>query len=172
MSARESSGDGSVDEPIYAFDITLHGLESREGGLPPGGSYDDGRGAWPTVLVPREWLAEPMAIGFDEAFTRLQCLERMYVEPDGSFVWASPREGAWWQVDGNASEREGRILLVDLKGSCPPSEFDRLLASFGGPQQAFIMQLVRPAVFLDEQTFRRHAACRGLAGDGRELRPG
>jgi hypothetical protein len=96
----------------------------------------------------------------------------MYAEPDGSFVWTGPRAGAWWQVDGNASEREGRVLLVDLKGSCPQIEFDRLLGSFGWPRQEFVVQLVRPAVFLDEQTFRRHAACRGLAGDGQGLRPG
>jgi hypothetical protein len=95
----------------------------------------------------------------------------MYAEPDGSFVWTSPRDGLWWQVDGNACEKEGRVLLVDLKGSCPASEFDRLLAAFGWPQQAMIMQLVRAAVFLDEPTFRRHALCRGTAGDGQTLRP-
>jgi len=26
-------------------------------------------------------------------------------------------------------------------------------------------------VFLDEVTFRRHACCRGIAGDGQTLRP-
>jgi hypothetical protein len=34
-----------------------------------------------------------------------------------------------------------------------------------------IMQLVRAAIFLDEPTFRRHARCRGTAGDGQTLRP-
>jgi hypothetical protein len=49
--------------------------------------------------------------------------------------------------------------------------FDRLLEAFGWPQQAMMMQLVRPAVFLDEPTFRRHARARGIAGDGQTLRP-
>ena len=113
----------------------------------------------------------PMAIGFDEALERLSRLERMYAEPDGSLVWPSPREGLWWQVDGNAYEKNGSVLLADLKGSCPAAEFDRLVEAFGWPQQAMIKQLVRPAVFLDEPTFRRHARSRGIAGDGQTLRP-
>jgi hypothetical protein len=64
------------------------------------------------------------------------------------------------------------VLLADLKGSCPASDFDQLLVAFGWPQQAMMMQLVRPAVFLDEATFRRHACRRGIAGDGQTLRPG
>ena len=65
----------------------------------------------------------------------------------------------------------GRVLLVDLKGSCPPREFDRLLEAFGWPAERVVMQLTRPAVFLDEVTFRRHALARGAAGDGEVLRP-
>jgi hypothetical protein len=107
----------------------------------------------------------------DEAFDRLGQLERMYAEPDGSFVWTSPREGRAWQVDGNAFERDGRVLLCDLRGSCPPAEFDRLLAAFGWPDETVMMQLVRPAVFLAEEAFRRHALRRGEVGDGQTLRP-
>ena len=64
-----------------------------------------------------------------------------------------------------------RVLLVDLKGSCPTGECDRVLACFGWPQQVMTMQLVRPAVFLDEATFRSHARARWIAGDGETLRP-
>ena len=113
----------------------------------------------------------PLRIGFDDAFARLERLERMFAEPDGSFVWTSPREGLAWQVDGNAFEKDGRVLLVDLKGSCPPEAFDRLLSAFGWPAEPLMLQLVNPAVFLDEATFRRHAAARGAAGDGETLRP-
>ena len=166
----------SADDDLYAFDITLHGRGPGAADVPPTdssvGAYADAWGRWPTLTPLHDLLAIPMAIGFDEALDRLARLERMYAEPDGSFVWASPREGLWWQVDGNAFEKDGRVLLADLKGSCPAAEFDRLLAAFGWPQQAMMMQLVRPAVFLDEATFRRHARCRGIAGDGQTLRPG
>ena len=160
------------DNALYAFEITLHGCSQAFADLPRSQPYADALGEWPTRAVSRELLALPMAIDFDEALARLARLDRMYVEPDGSIVWTSPREGPWWQVDGNLYEKDGRVLLTDLKGSCPATEFDRLLAGFGWPQQRVIVQLVRAAVFLDEPTFRRHARCRGIAGDGQTLRPG
>ena len=160
-----------ADDVLYAFDITLHGLTPGATDSTPSDAYADAWGTWPTLSVPHAELAVPMASGFDEALDRLATLKRMYSEPDGSFVWTSPREGLWWQVDGNAFEKDGRVLLADVKGSCPEAEFDRLLGAFGWPQQGMMMQLVRPAVFLDEPTFRRHARCRGNAGDGQTLRP-
>ena len=158
-------------DDLYAFDITLHGRGPGTSERSPLETYQDAWGSWPTLGVPNELLAEPMVIGFDESFDRLSRLERMYAEPDGSFVWTSPSDGVWWQVDGNAVEKDGRVLLVDLKGSCVASSFDHLLAAFGWPQQALMMQLVRSAMFLDEPTFRLHATCRGTAGDGQTLRP-
>ena len=113
-----------------------------------------------------------MAVGFDDAIDRLSAIERLYAEPDGSIVWTSPREGLRWQVDGNLFERDGRVLLVDLKGTCPPAEFDRLLAVFDWPGQGVMMELVQAGVFLDEATFRRHARARGSREDGETLRPG
>ena len=152
----------------FAFEISLHRLAE---GAVEGDPYTDAWGTWPTLAVPRESLATPLARGFDEAFAALDRLERMFAEPDGSFVWASPREGTFWQVDGNACERDGRVLLVDIKGSCPPTNFDRLLEVWGWPDASVMMHLVRPAVFLSEATFRRHAAARGDAGGGKDLRP-
>jgi hypothetical protein len=158
---------------LYAFEITL---QARPVEAVPGPVVGDAWGTWPTILVPKESLATPMAVGFDDAIARLGALERLYAEPDGSFVWASSRgggasDGRRWQVDGNAYDREGRVLLVDLKGSCPPAEFDLLLVAFGWPEQGLMFQLVRAATFLDEPTFRRHALARGTVGDGETLRP-
>lgn len=156
-------------DEMYAFEITLH---ARPAGARPGGSYADATGRWPTLAVLQEALAEPLAVEFDAALAALTALGRLYAEPDGSFVWTSPGAGPRWQVDGNAFEKGGRVLLVDLKGSCPAAEFDRLLGAFGWPSQQVVMQLIRAAVFLEEQAFRGHALARGLAGDGETLRPG
>lgn len=157
---------------LYAFEITLHGLPAESA---PGPTFTDASGTWPTLAVSNPALAVLMTAGFDDALAGLAELERMYAEPDGSFVWTSSRSSdagaAWWQVDGNACEKDGRVLLVDLKGSCPPAEFDRLLAAFGWPAQPMMMLLVRSAVFLGEEAFRRHAMARGLLGDGETLRP-
>lgn len=154
---------------LFAFDITLHALTAD---AVPGGSHADAWGEWPVLHVPHAALAVPMAVSFDDFLHAISGIERLYAEPDGSFVWASPRAGLAWQVDGNAFERDGRLLLVDLKGSCPEPAFDRLLAACGWPVQPVMMQLVRPAVFLAEPTFRKHARARAVAGDGERLRPG
>jgi hypothetical protein len=162
-----------MSSPLYAFEITL---QARPAEATAGAALTDAWGTWPTLEVPKAALATPLAVGFDAALERLGAIERLYAEPDGSFVWAcsrsaEPADTGFWQVDGNAAERDGRLLLVDLKGSCPAAEFDRLLEAFGWPEQPVMMQLVRAAAFLDEATFRRHATARGLVGDGKTLRP-
>ena len=162
-----ASGGPSVGE-LYAFEAVLH---RRPDEAAAAGRHADAWGSWPVIAVSREALARPLAIGFDEALERLAGLPRMFVEPDGAFVWTSPAADLAWQVDGNLFERSGRVLLVDLKGSCAPAEFDRLLEALGWPEEPVMLGLVRAAVFLDEPTFRRHAAARGAAGDGQTLRP-
>lgn len=162
---------GATPPPCYAFEITLHGRPEAVAALEPGPIHRDLGCSWPTVIVPRSALSDPLAVGFDDALAGLGALDRMFAEPDGALVWTSDRDGVRWQVDGNASEKEGRVLLVDLKGACPPEDFDRLLACFGWPAQRLLMQLVRAGVFLEEETFRRHATARGIAGDGETLRP-
>ena len=156
-----------VTADLYEFDVSLHALPAE---ARPTGTHRDEWGHWVMLEVPRAALAQPLAIDFDTALERLAKLERMYAEPDGSFVWTSSRDGLSWQVDGNAAERDGRVLLVDLRGSCPPAEFDRLLATLGWPGQPMIFELVRPAVFLAEATFRQHALARGTRGPGENLR--
>ena len=161
-----------MEEPLCAFEVAVHRRGHRPADPHGGPPLVDAWGTWPTLEVAADRLSEPMATGFDETIERLALLERMFVEADGSFVWVSPG-GTWrWQVDGNALEREGRLLLVELRGSCPATAFDTLLACLGWPREPVMMQLLRPAVFLDERTFRDHASRRGAAGDGAGLRPG
>ncbi len=63
-----------------------------------------------------------------------------------------------WQLDGLLADRADRLLYVELKGTCPPEALDELLAAIGRPAEGFMFQLVREAVFLDEEEFRRYAA--------------
>ena len=107
-------------------------------------------------LEPRQ-VAEPMAVGFEEACRALAELPLMFVEPDGSFVWASSKSEPPWQVDGVMYDRNERLLFVDLKGDCPKEKFDQLLQAFGWPDTPLLFQLSREAVYLDETEFRRFA---------------
>jgi hypothetical protein len=160
---------GAVPGARYTFEVSLH---CRPDEARPGPVHADAWGSWPSLTVPREALSRPLAIAADEALERLGAEPRLFAELDGSFVWTSGQGQTPWQVDGNLLERNGRVLLVDLRGSCPRAEFDRLLTVLGWPAQLLMVQLLRPAVFLDEAVFREHAAARGAAGDGQTLRPG
>ncbi len=170
MTTRHETGTrGARSGPdLYAFEVTLH---HRPDGVVAGGMFTDPYGSWQALEPPRESLGTPLAVRFDDALDRLAALPRMFVEPDGAFVWVSSAADRPWQVDGNLFEREGRVLIVDLKGSCPPAEFDRFLAACGWPAEPVMFALLKAGAFLDEPAFRRHAAARGAAGDGQTLRP-
>ena len=85
----------------------------------------------------------------------------VYMRPDGSFVWVSSHDESSWQVDGNLYDKNGQLLFVDLKGTCPAEPFDRLLAALTASIGRFMFQLTREAVFLDDAEFRKHAEARG-----------
>lgn len=147
-------------EPLYRFDVVLH---PRPAGAVAAGERADSFGTWSTLDVPKESLAEPFAVGFDDVLATLDRIPRLVTEPDGAILWASTAAGQAWQVDGTLAERDGRALAVELKGCCPAAAFDQVLQAFGWPRTPVMLQIVRSGVFLDESTFRRHAVARGIA---------
>lgn len=98
------------------------------------------------------------ATTFDAALAALEYLPRMFVEPDGSFVWVGHNGEARWQVDGNLYDRGDELAYVQMQGECPPAAFDELLTCFGWPETELVFQLVQEGVVVDESTFRRLAA--------------
>lgn len=157
------SEPGSAEQLRYRFEIVLH---PRPSAAVISGEHVDARGRWPLVAVPPEALTEPFAVAFDAVLAALDQLPRMFTEPDGAILWASANSEEPWQIDGTLAERSGRLLAAEIKGSCPPAAFDQLLAAVGWPQAPVLMQLVRAGVFLDESSFRQHAAAWGTGGAG------
>ena len=155
---------------MYAFECSLHALPDSSA-FESGKPLTDSCGQWPTLLIAQDQLNSPLPIGFDDVLNQLGSLPRLYAEPDGSFVWTSTHDHARWQVNGNLYERNDRVLFVELKGSCPASEYDQLLACFLPDKKACVVQLTRPAVFVTAEVFRSHAEARGQAGDGASLLP-
>jgi hypothetical protein len=101
----------------------------------------------------------PLAISFDAALAALESLPRLFVEPDGSFVWTGTGpNGQPWQVDGNLIDRGECLAYVELKGSCPTEQFDALLRTLGWPAARLLFQLTQQGIFLDEPAFRIRAA--------------
>lgn len=150
-----------------AFEIVLHPAAV----LGPGAVHGDAWGSWPTVTVPPSAAATPFDVSFDDVLDRLGNLAGVFVEPDGSVVGVDTAVARAWQFDAQLADLGGRLLAMELKGSCPVAVFDALLACCGWPRAPVMMQLPRAGVFLAEEVFRRHALARWTAGDARILRP-
>ncbi len=109
--------------------------------------------------------AAPLAVTFDEVATRLAALPRMFIEPDGSFVWRGTADaGQTWQIDGNLTDRGEVLDHVELKGTCPAERLDEILRTLGWPETRVAFQLPRLGQFLTEEAFRQQAATREGAG--------
>jgi hypothetical protein len=102
--------------------------------------------------------AGPLAVTFDDAFFALQQLDRLFIEPDGSFVWAGETDAQQWQVDGNLIDRGDVLAYVEVKGACPDERFNRFLTTLGWPGATIVFQLSRQGSFVDESAFRQMAA--------------
>lgn len=99
----------------------------------------------------------PFPFAFEEAWDRLAKLPRLYLEPDGSFVWCGEPRGASaaWQLGGNLYDRDGRLQYVTLCGTCSAEALTRLCTSLGGDSLTLMVELVEAAVFLPASEFRR-----------------
>jgi hypothetical protein len=115
------------------------------------------------VSVYGDSLASALPVTFDQATAALQLVERLFLEPDGSFVWTgSTADGEVWQVDGNLIDRGDALAYVELKGYCPDEQFARLLTAFGWREAPLTFHLQQCGVMLSEAEFRKLAA--GEAG--------
>src|SRR5262245_5374620 len=102
---------------------------------------------------------DSLSVTFDQALSALDQFDRLFIEPDGSFVWTGHTEdGESWQVDGNLIDRGDFLAFVELNGRCPKEPFDRLLAALGWPSTKLSFQLPRRGIFLDEAEFRALSA--------------
>jgi hypothetical protein len=102
--------------------------------------------------------ATAMTVSFEMAVERLRQLPRMFIEPDGAFVWVSQNDEPTWQLEGCLYDRGNRMMYVDVAGTCPAEQFDQLLAAFGWPESGFVFQLRQHAVYMEEFEWRRYAA--------------
>lgn len=139
---------------MYYFFASIH---ARPEEAEPGEAVQLAEASVPTLHVPRALVGQPFERNFEDTLETLARHERMFVEPDGSFVWVSSHEEPAWQVDGNLYDRDELLLFVDIKGSCPADRFDELLSALGWPGTSLMFQLTRQAVYLAEAEFRRVA---------------
>ena len=101
----------------------------------------------------------PLSVSFEQALAALKRLDRLFIEPDGSFVWRGIlADGGAWQVDGNLIDRGDALAYAELKGCCAAESFNAMLAAFGWPKAKLIFQLTQRGVILHEWEFRQLAS--------------
>lgn len=140
---------------MYKFRCSIHALPSD---ATAGPTVRIGDRDWPTLAFPPTSLATPFPVGFEVVQAQLADLPRMFIEPDGSFVWVGQDEAENWQLDGVIYDRHDRVIHVQASGSCPQEKFDQFLRILGWPNHPFIFQLLLESVYVDEATFRETAA--------------
>lgn len=109
------------------------------------------------LVVPPEQLNEPLPLSFEQAAATLSAWPRMFLEPDGSFVWVDERAGTGrWQVDGVLWDRGGRLQYVELSGNCTAAAFNQLVRAIGvDASSTLLVQLLRHAILVDAADFCR-----------------
>jgi hypothetical protein len=142
---------------LYSFDAVVHARPAKPA---PGKIVLLDGTEVPTLAVTANDANRGFARTFEEVEAAAARLERMYFEPDGSFVWRSSAGEPAWQLDGMVYDRDGRVLYVELRGACSPDGLDAFLATLGWPGAPVMFQRKREAVYLDEPTFRRLAAAK------------
>jgi hypothetical protein len=157
---------------VYALEVRI---QRRPVEAVAGASLALRGGTYRTLGIhPAMLAAAVLPVTFEQAEAALAALPRLFIEPDGSFVWVADTPGltprGWprgrgrsWQVDGQLYDRQGRLVYVELRGCCPAAAFDRLLCALGWPEAMLVFQLICEAVYLDETDYRRYAAASAAA---------
>lgn len=117
------------------------------------------------LLIDAAQLTSPFPVTFGQALNFMASLPRMYVEPDGSWVWVGGENSVPWQLDGTLYDRGTHLQYVEMKGTCSAEAFDQFAAMLCPtsakllpkelPLARLVVQLMRYAVFLTGQEFRR-----------------
>jgi len=145
---------------MQSLHIHLHGM-------PQAICFDEPRelnGVTVEPILPDSAVATtPLPVTFDETYEQLGRLERMFLEPDGSFTWVSKANAhAPFHFDGQLHDGGPRLAYLELKGQGPLEPFDALLTACGWPEWPLLFQLVHAGIMLDEANFRRWARMRPI----------
>ena len=103
---------------------------------------------------PMESVDSKFGCSFEQLTESFEKLPRMFLEPDGSFVWVIEIEGSRFQMDGLLTDDGSNLLNCELKGTCEKSIWEQFLGTLGWPTQSVVVQLVQSGTFVSESEFR------------------
>lgn len=97
--------------------------------------------ALPTLVCPGISQTQ-FEMSFEEAAERLQSLERLSFEMDGSFVWAGSIGDDSWQLYGMLYDYGDRLQRIELQGACPLEKWRQLQTIFDRETRPQVAQLL------------------------------
>ena len=81
----------------------------------------------------------PLPDDFETVAGRLETIDRLYFEPDGSFVCSA--DGPRGQAFGMVYDAAGRVQYVEIRGSATAGTFGRIVAACGASDDATVVRL-------------------------------
>lgn len=78
---------------------------------------------------------------------------RLFLEPDGSFVWVSNADPTH-RISGQVTDDGSRVLYLELRGRCCWDELATVLGILGWPGAELAFQLLPEAMLIREEQFR------------------
>lgn len=140
--------------PVEAIEIDT-ATDQLQLGFPP---VSDGKKTHRCHLyVPPEQRGLPLNVTFDETYAQLVQFPRLFLEPDGAFVWVGSQvDGKFpWKLDGLLQDGGPTLAYLELKGHCTTKELDAILVTLGWPREHLMFQLAIEGTILPESQFRR-----------------
>jgi len=102
------------------------------------------------LSLPTSWLSRPLAVSFDEVLSRLEQLPRLYIEPDGSFIWIGPTGPAEWKIDGQLHDSASGLMTIELKVEGDSPDLCAIFHCLDWPAESLVFQLVREGIYVDD----------------------
>ena len=97
---------------------------------------------------------QSFAFDYDTLQSKLSEVARLYIEPDGSFVWVSS-EDASRRISGQITDDGERVLYLELRGKCRWNDLSTVvLKKLDWPETSLAFQLLPESLLVEEQQFR------------------
>lgn len=91
---------------------------------------------------------------YETLASKLAEIPRLYIEPDGSFVWVSSEDESR-RISGQITDDGSRVCYLELRGLCLWSDLTTvLLSSLGWPATTLAFQLMPESLLVTEDQFR------------------
>ena len=131
----------ALDLCLYALDVS--GPETKINGKHGG------------MMQLRPSQCTAWSSSFESVAERISEIERMYFEPDGSFLWAGEVEKRHWRLEGFLYDDGHRLQRCELRGRCPRENWQLLLDCLSGQHDRLVAFDNRRNVYLPLEAVAR-----------------